>query len=91
MAFAIGVLMIAIILSVSLSLNKSTKKKYLIWGITTILIIAPLLSWLVGILVGISVGDGFAGLGVMVYGFIIIFIVGIVLIFLGIFKNGKTK
>ena len=91
MPFAIGVLILAIIIAVSLSRNKSTKKKYIIWGITTILVMAPLVSWLAGILVGISVGDGFAGMGVMVYGFAIISVVGFVILFQGIFKKKKIN
>lgn len=55
LVFAIVILIIAIILAIVLSHRQSTKMKYIIWGITTILVIAPLLSWLAGILFAINV------------------------------------
>lgn len=84
MVFAIVILIIAIILAIVLSHRQPTKMKYIIWGITTILVIAPLLSWLAGILFAINVGDGFAGMLIMIYGFILIAIVGIALLLKGL-------
>ena len=87
MAFAVSVLTISLIVSILLSRGQSMKKKYIIWGITTMLVIAPLFSWLVGILYGISVSSGFAAGGLMIIMFPILFIMGIILLVKGILEK----
>jgi len=87
MAFAVSVLTISLIVSILLSRGQSMKKKYIIWGIATMLVIAPLFSWLAGILYGISVSSGFAAGGLMIIMFPILFIMGIILLVKGILKK----
>lgn len=66
-------------------MNPNSKRKlYITWGIVTMLLIAPLLSWVIGILYGVSVSDGFAGGGLMVILFPIIFVIGILIFIKGL-------
>ncbi|WP_252433044.1 hypothetical protein [Peribacillus butanolivorans] len=46
-------------------------------------VIAPLFSWIVGTLYGKSEGSGFAAIGVLIIMFPILFIVGVVLFWIG--------
>ncbi|MEL4023836.1 hypothetical protein [Lysinibacillus endophyticus] len=91
MPAAIIVLVLAIISAIFLSRGKTNKRKFLIWGIATIIIIAPLLSWVAGILFGIGVGDGFAGMTIMIYGFVFLEVVGFSILYFGIFNREKLK
>ena len=72
-----------------LTLKKSKKRKYIIWGLLTIFIFTPVLSWVIGIIFGIIEGDGFAAIGMMTLLFPIIFIIGLILFLVGIFKNSS--
>ncbi|MFJ8235837.1 hypothetical protein ACIQ34_08845 [Ureibacillus sp. NPDC094379] len=87
MFIAVIVLVLAVFFAAHFSRNKPVKKKFLIWGIATIFFISPLLSWMAGILFGMSVGDGFAGLAIMVYSFVFLLVIGFILLYFGIFKN----
>lgn len=58
--YAVIILVIGIINAIWRSINKPKEAKYRVWGITTMFIFAPVLSWLVGSLYGISEGSGFA-------------------------------
>lgn len=73
------------------SLGKSNKKKYIIWGITMMLVIAPLFSGVVSILYGRYAGEGFAAVALMMVMFPLLFLTGLVLLLLGILKKGKAK
>jgi len=77
--YAVIILVIGIIIAIWRSSNKSKGSKYRVWGITTMLIIAPVFSWLVGRLYGISEGSGFAMGAVLIIMFPILFIIGFVL------------
>lgn len=55
---SIIILALAIFIAFKLSSSKSKKKKYIVWCLTTMLAIAPFLSWLVSIMYGINKGDG---------------------------------
>ncbi|MFC9600959.1 hypothetical protein ACFTQL_24410 [Peribacillus butanolivorans] len=46
-------------------------------------VIAPLFSWIVGTLNGKSEGSGFAAIGVLIIMFPILFIIGVVLFWIG--------
>ncbi|MGI2328477.1 hypothetical protein [Planococcus sp. YIM B11945] len=70
-----------------LSQRKTWKQKNVIWGITLMFAIAPFFSWIVGILYGIGVGDGFSGGGLMVVLFAVLFFSGLVMLLVGIFGN----
>lgn len=90
MPIAITILIFAIVLAVFISRNKTTKKKLIVWGVATIVAIAPLLSWSAGVIFGLGEGDGFAGFSVMMYSFVFLEVIGFVLVYFGIFKRMKT-
>lgn len=92
MAFGIAILILFIGLALALhfSKGKTKKRKYIVWGITTMLVIAPLLSWLISISYGISVGDGFAAIGLLMLLFPLIFLVGIILLVVGAFSKKQA-
>jgi hypothetical protein len=88
---AIGVALLVLIGSILIgyksSRGMSERRKLMIWGIAIMFGIAPFLSWLVGISVGVYVGDGFAGAGAMVMLFGILFLIGLITLLVGIFKK----
>ncbi len=82
-AILIGGLIFAAVLTKGIG----KRKKRIIWGITTMLVIAPLLSWLIGMSYAIYEGDGFAGIGVMLILLPPLFLAGLVILLMGIFKK----
>jgi hypothetical protein len=86
-AIALTILILGIMFARGVSQGKSTKRKYIVWGTTTILIIAPFFSWVVAILFGINQGDGFAAVGLMMMLFPLFFLIGLVTLLIGIFKK----
>jgi len=87
MIIAAGILCIALAVAIFLCRGTTMKFKQITWGIVTMFVIAPLLSWLFGISYGRYVGEGFAAIGVMVILFPILFIIGLVLLLIGVFKK----
>lgn len=92
---AIGVALLVLVLGLmfasGLSQGKSAERKYIVWGTTTILIIAPFFSWAVSILFAISQEEGFAGVALMMLLFPIFFLVGLVTMLIGVFKKESTN
>lgn len=90
---AIGVALFVLIVGVAIgfqqSVGKSVKRKKIVWGITFMVAVAPFFSWLIGIWYGVSVGDGFAAMGVMVILFPIFFIGGLISLLMGVFEKRK--
>lgn len=86
---AASIVCIALVVAAFLSTGATIKFKQITWGIVTMFVIAPLLSWLIGISYGIYVGEGFAVVGVMIILFPILFIVGLALLLIGIFKKDE--
>jgi hypothetical protein len=90
---AIGVALFILILGVAIGYQQSTgrsaKRKKIVWGITFMVAVAPFFSWLIGIWYGVSVGDGFAAMGVMVILFPIFFLGGLIAVLMGIFEKRK--
>lgn len=68
-------------------IGKSTKRKYLIWGIATLFGIGPCLSWLIGISFGLYVGSGFTAGAIMIMLYGIFFLIGLILLIIGVFKK----
>ncbi|WP_078379877.1 hypothetical protein [Sutcliffiella halmapala] len=87
MAFAVafGIIGIGIFIALAFTNGKSKKRKFIVWGITTMLAIAPFLSWIISILYGIYEKEGFAAIGLMMILFPLFFLVGIILLLIGIF------
>ncbi|MEG0470976.1 MAG: hypothetical protein RR588_01450 [Solibacillus sp.] len=63
------------------------KTKWIAWGAATMLVIAPLLSWLLSFIYGIFEGDGFAVIGMLMLLLPLFFLVGLVIIVVGLFKK----
>ena len=80
-------LFITVYVGFLLTLKKSTKRKLLTWGILTMCAFSPGISWFVGMVVSIVVGDGFAGVAIMMIVFPFLLIVGFILLLVGIFQK----
>ena len=89
---AIIILTVALAIAYQLSKSKSKKRKYIVWGITTMLAIAPLFSWLISITYASIEGSGWAGVAMMGIMLPILFLVSLVnLIYvLKLFKESKN-
>ena len=85
--FAFIFVFVTVYVGFLLTLKKNRKRKFVTWGLLTMFIFAPGLSWLIGMSVGVLVGDGFAGGAMMVILFPIVFIIGLILLLIGIFKK----
>ncbi|WP_312469852.1 hypothetical protein [Neobacillus sp.] len=81
--YAVIILIVGILIATLSSLRKPKAKKFRIWGITTMLIIAPIASWLISSIYGLSKGSGFAMIGLLIILCPILFIAGIVLYWIG--------
>ncbi|GGG12253.1 hypothetical protein GCM10010912_65850 [Paenibacillus albidus] len=79
----------AFIAAYILSKDKSPKRKYIVWGSFTMLPISPLISWIVSMLYADYVHDGFAGIGLLMILTPLLFIVGLVLLLIGLFRKDK--
>lgn len=88
---ALLVLVLGLMLASGLSQGKSAKRKYIVWGTTTIVIIAPFFSWAVSILFAISQEEGFAGVALMMLLFPFFFLVGLVTLLIGVFKKESAN
>ncbi|MCJ7989922.1 hypothetical protein MUB15_12375 [Priestia sp. OVS21] len=88
---ALTVLVVGLMFASGLSRGKTAKRKYIVWGTTIILIIAPSFSWAVSILFAISQEEGFAGVALMMLLFPFFFLVGIVTLLIGVFKKESTN
>ncbi|WP_157842774.1 hypothetical protein [Bacillus alkalisoli] len=88
---AATILVLTLIIGVILSNGKWKDKKFIVWGIITMVCIAPLLSWIVSVQYGIKDGDGFAGIALMMVMFPIIFLVGLIILFMGVYRQKYPK
>ncbi|WP_404448618.1 hypothetical protein LG307_04750 [Sutcliffiella horikoshii] len=86
MPVAVLVLILSLVIGVVLS-RKYDDKALIIWGIITMLSIAPFFSWIVAMLVAVSVGDGFAGVAVMWLMVPILFLIGVGMLGAGVYKK----
>ncbi|MCM3742153.1 hypothetical protein M3210_18120 [Oceanobacillus luteolus] len=73
-----------------LSVGKVEKRKYQLWGITIMLLISAPLAFSIGFTVAIIERDGFAAL-IMLFIFPILFIIGLILLLVGVFKKGISR
>lgn len=86
MPFVVIVLALSIGLGIFLS-RKYQNKSLIIWGLITMLSIAPFFSWIVAMLVGVSVGDGFAAVAVMWLMVPTLFLIGVGMLGAGVYKK----
>ncbi|MGD6781696.1 hypothetical protein ACQCT3_19275 [Sutcliffiella horikoshii] len=84
------IIIIVLVLSLGIGVVLSRKfenRRLIIWGLITMLSIAPFFSWIVAILVGVSVGDGFAAVAVMWLMVPILFLIGVGMVGAGVYKK----
>ncbi len=92
MAFVIALLivLVGLIAGFQLTEGRSEKGNYIVWGIITMIAFAPFLSFVIGVMYGIVVKNSWAT-SIMMYLSPIIFVIGLVILLLGVYKNDKGK
>jgi L-asparagine transporter-like permease len=65
-----------------------TKPQWVSWGLATMFLIGPLLSWFLGRIYGTMVSSGFAAAYVTIILLLVFFVIGIYMVFKG-FKKSK--
>ncbi|MGE7910633.1 hypothetical protein [Lysinibacillus xylanilyticus] len=92
MAFVIALLivLVGLIAGFQLTEGRSEKGNYIVWGIITMIAFAPFLSFVIGVMYGIVVKNSWAT-SIMMYLSPIIFVIGLILLLLGVYKNDKGK
>ncbi|MDE4085193.1 hypothetical protein PO902_09180 [Planococcus maritimus] len=80
----------SVFLAFLLSVNKPKKKKYMIWGIALMIPISPALAFAIGRHYAVIVENGWAAL-IMWYIFPFVFIIGLIMLLVGIYKKEETK
>ncbi|MED4156355.1 hypothetical protein [Priestia aryabhattai] len=85
-----GIAIIGAIIAYQLSKEKTKKRKYIVWGIALMLAIAPFLSFAIGLTYAVIAKNGWAAL-IMWYIFPIIFVIGLIVLMIGIFKREERK
>lgn len=92
MAIAIGYLIALLGAGVAyqLSEDKSEKRKYKVWGIALMLPISPALAFSLGLTYAVLTKSGWSVL-IMWFIFPVIFIIGLVMLLVGIFKKSEAK
>ncbi|MFJ8515805.1 hypothetical protein [Lysinibacillus xylanilyticus] len=92
MAFVIALLivLVGLIAGFQLTEGRSEKGNYIVWGIITMIAFAPFLSFVIGVMYGIVVKNSWAT-SIMMYLSPIIFVIGFIILLLGIYKNDKGK
>ncbi|MFJ7185995.1 hypothetical protein [Lysinibacillus xylanilyticus] len=88
MAFVIALLivLVGLIAGFQLTEGRSEKGNYIVWGIITMIAFAPFLSFVIGVMYGIVVKNSWAT-SIMVYLSPIIFVIGLILLLLGVYKK----
>lgn len=92
MAFVIALLivLVGLIAGFQLTEGRSEKGNYIVWGIITMIAFAPFLSFVIGVMYGIVVKNSWAT-SIMMLLAPIIFVIGLIILLLGIYKNDKEK
>ncbi|MFE3897528.1 MULTISPECIES: hypothetical protein [unclassified Priestia] len=85
-----GIAIIGAMIAYQLSKGKTKKRKYIVWGIALMLAIAPFLSFAIGLTYAVIAENGWAAL-IMWYIFPIIFVIGLIVLLMGIFKKKEQK
>lgn len=73
-----------------LSEDKSEKRKYKVWDIALMLPISPALAFSLGLTYAVLTKSGWSAL-IMWFIFPVIFIIGLVMLLVGIFKKSEAK
>lgn len=83
------ILVVTLVITAFLSKGKTKKRKFITWGISTSIVLAPIVSWMLGIAYALYEGEGFAGVAVMMLLYPTLVVTGIVLIIVGIVNKKK--
>ena len=81
---------LGVFLAYQLTREASVKRKYIVWGITTMVAISPFFSFALGLSFAFMTHNGWNGL-IMFILFPILFLTGLVLLLMGIFKKEANK
>lgn len=82
--------LLAAVVAYLLSQGKSIRRKYIVWGIALMVPISPALAFSVGLTYARIVHNGWAAL-IMWYIFPIVFIIGLIMLLVGIFKRAQKQ
>lgn len=82
--------LISLPLAYLLGMGRSKKSKYRIWGIAIMLLFSLPLAYSIGITYSVIVGNPWATM-LLLYVFPVIFIVGLILLLVGVFKKGEVR
>lgn len=84
-------LILGVVVALFTSKNKPKKAKMMICGLTLMIVVAPLFSWLVSQLYGIFEESGWAAVALSAILFPVIFLVGLIVLLTGVFQKKKEK
>lgn len=84
-------LILGVVAALFISKNKLKKTKMIIWGLTLMIVVAPLFSWLVSQLYGIYEESGWAAVALSAILFPVIFLLGLIILLIGVFQKMKEK
>ena len=84
-----GVPILGALLGYYYSVGKTKKRRNIFWGIVLMFAVSPFLSFAIGLTYAILTESGWAA-GIMFYIFPIIFIIGLVMLLVGIFKKEES-
>ncbi|MGE7024433.1 hypothetical protein [Solibacillus cecembensis] len=92
MEIVIGYLitLLGVVIAYLLSVGKSKKRKYMVWGIALMLPISPALAFSLGLTYAAIIRDNWSAL-IMVFICPIIFIIGLIMLLVGIIKKEEAK
>ncbi|KOP69855.1 hypothetical protein AMS59_21355 [Lysinibacillus sp. FJAT-14745] len=92
MTFVIALLivLVGLIAAFQLTEGRSEKGKYIVWGIITMIAFAPFLSFVIGVMYGMMVRNSWAT-SIMMFLSPLIFVIGLIILLLGIYKNDEGK
>ncbi|WP_438495668.1 hypothetical protein [Paenibacillus sp. IHBB 3054] len=88
--FAALLLIATLVAAYRVSSGKSRKRKLIIWGITLMVPVSPLASWMISLLYADFVAhDGFAGIALLLL-LPLFFLAGLIVLLTGIFHKKET-
>ena len=85
------ILTVALTIAYQLGKSKSKKRKYIVWGVITMFAIAPLLSWLISMIYASIEGTGWAGFALISIMLPTLFLSGLVILLVGVFRKKDTE
>jgi len=87
MGIALIIIVVLSAIGWALTKDQSKRRKRIVWGIIVMIGLNPFVSWLIGICFAIFAREGFVGMGIMVYLFVALFIIGAFFLIMGLFTK----